>query len=329
MPDARELIATRIRQRVRVRLDAEESSTPFARDFEIPDDKKLLHATADTLDVDLTSQRTDRRGRTITWLRRHLKSLIYPLLQTQMTHNQVGTRMTTYLLEQHEAQGWLVARLEGQVERATAMLQQLDSRTELLERESASAARLIGRAALQDRTGPSLEAVAAALRPVAALLAPCDGPIADLGCGRGELLGLLADAGRVDAYGIDLDLGMVSRCHERGLLVHREDALAHLRDLDDRSLGAVAAGGMAEEWPLVRLVTLLRLARRRLRKGAPLVLHGPNTDHPEGQAALRDDPLILRGHGALGIAAILEQEGFADVRIDDGGPRYFVWGTVT
>ncbi len=43
-------------------------------------------------------------------------------------------------------------------------------------------------------------------------------PVLDLGCGRGELLELLREAG-IDAEGVDADEGMVARCLEKGLSV--------------------------------------------------------------------------------------------------------------
>ncbi len=49
------------------------------------------------------------------------------------------------------------------------------------------------------------------LRPVAGL-----GPVLDLGCGRGEALAVLADAG-LEVRGIDASREMVERCRERGL----------------------------------------------------------------------------------------------------------------
>jgi hypothetical protein len=323
MPDARELIGSRIRQRIRVQLDAPASESPYAPDHALRDDKLLMHRSAAILDVDLESARQGRGARVVSTLRRYLKALLFPVLDLQNTHNQTSTRISTYLLEQFEAEGYLFAGLEGKVDRATSMLEHLDSRIELLEHERTAAIRLVARHALAERSGISEADTEAALRPVAALLRPGDGRVVDLGCGRGVMLGLLEQSG-IDAYGVDLDLGMISRCQQKGLDVVRSDIVTHLLSVDDRVLGGVVAGGLAEEWPLVRLVTMVRIARRKLAPGAPLLLHGPDPLHPEGAAILINDPLTIRGHGAAGLAALLEQEGFTALETAAEGRIYVV-----
>ena len=52
----------------------------------------------------------------------------------------------------------------------------------------------------------------------------------DLGCGRGELLELMRDAG-VPAYGVDTEPDFVDLVAEKGLEVRREDAVAHVEGL--------------------------------------------------------------------------------------------------
>ena len=52
--------------------------------------------------------------------------------------------------------------------------------------------------------------------------------VVDLGCGRGELLEMLRDAG-VGAYGVDTEPDFVDLVAEKGLEIRREDAVAHVR----------------------------------------------------------------------------------------------------
>ena len=60
-------------------------------------------------------------------------------------------------------------------------------------------------------------------------------PVLDVGCGRGELLDLLREAG-IEARAIDIDEGMVEHCREKGL-----DVVARRRDgLPQRAGGRVA-----------------------------------------------------------------------------------------
>src|SRR5437763_16732279 len=66
-------------------------------------------------------------------------------------------------------------------------------------------------------------------------------PVLDVGCGRGELLGLLREAG-IEARGVDADADMVAYARGEGLEVEQADALAYLESLEDGSLGGVFAG---------------------------------------------------------------------------------------
>ena len=66
-------------------------------------------------------------------------------------------------------------------------------------------------------------------------------PVLDVGCGRGEFLGLLREAG-VEARGVDADADMVAFARGEGLDVEQADALAYLESLEDGSLGGIFAG---------------------------------------------------------------------------------------
>ena len=57
-------------------------------------------------------------------------------------------------------------------------------------------------------------------------------PVLDIGCGRGEFLSLLREAG-VEARGIDADPDMVAHCRDEGLDVELAEALGYLSGLDD------------------------------------------------------------------------------------------------
>ncbi len=73
-------------------------------------------------------------------------------------------------------------------------------------------------------------------------------PVLDLGCGRGELLLMLRDAG-VEATGIDGDPALAAAAHRRGLDVVEGDVLEILRTLGDSSRGAVTAFHLFEHLP--------------------------------------------------------------------------------
>lgn len=121
--------------------------------------------------------------------------------------------------------------------------------------------------------GPA-ERVAELQRPYLALVREHQ-PVLDLGCGRGEFLGLLAQEG-IDARGVDSDEGMVAHCRALGLEVAPADAGAHLEGLPDGSLGTVFSAQVIEHIPHQDLRALLGLALRKLRPGGLFIAETVN-----------------------------------------------------
>jgi SAM-dependent methyltransferase len=109
-------------------------------------------------------------------------------------------------------------------------------------------------------------------------------PVLDLGCGRGEFLALLREAG-VEASGVDIDPDMVAYAQGEGLTVVQEDAVAHLERLADGSLGGIFAAQLFEHIGPPTLVRLLELAAAKLRAGGVLIAE---TINPLSPLALRN-----------------------------------------
>jgi O-antigen chain-terminating methyltransferase len=99
--------------------------------------------------------------------------------------------------------------------------------------------------------------------------------VLDIGCGRGEFLGLLRDAG-VSGRGIDLNDAMVGVCREQGFEAAKADALSYLRGLAPGSLGGLFAAQVVEHLEPAYLTRLLEAAFDALRPGAPIVLETIN-----------------------------------------------------
>src|SRR5687768_15814003 len=99
--------------------------------------------------------------------------------------------------------------------------------------------------------------------------------VLDIGCGRGEFLGLLREHG-VTARGIDLNDAMIEVCRAKGLVASRADALAYLREQPDGSLGGLFAAQVVEHLEPAYLTHLLEAAFEKLRPGAPIVLETIN-----------------------------------------------------
>jgi SAM-dependent methyltransferase len=139
-------------------------------------------------------------------------------------------------------------------------------------------------------------------------------PVLDVGCGRGELLGLLREAG-VDARGIDADADMVAYARGEGLDVEQADLVEHLEHLDDRSLGGIFMGQVVEHLPAATLVAALGLAAAKLRPGGLLVAE---TINPLSPLALRSyfadlthaQPLVPET-----LELLARQAGFAETEI--------------
>jgi O-antigen chain-terminating methyltransferase len=100
-------------------------------------------------------------------------------------------------------------------------------------------------------------------------------PVLDVGCGRGEFLELLREAG-VEASGIDLDEDMVEHCREEGLDVQRAEALSFLSGLADGSLGGIFCAHLVEHLGPTALLRLLQLSAAKLQPGGVFVAETPN-----------------------------------------------------
>lgn len=99
--------------------------------------------------------------------------------------------------------------------------------------------------------------------------------VLDVGCGRGEFLGLLREQG-VSARGIDLNDAMVEVCRDKGFEATKADALSYLRGLPDGALGGLFAAQVVEHLEPAYLTQLLDAAFEKLRPGAPIVLETIN-----------------------------------------------------
>ena len=132
----------------------------------------------------------------------------------------------------------------------------------------------------------------------------------DLGCGRGEWLELLGEAGFA-ARGVDLDEGMLAACRERGLNVLNDDAINALRTTPDGSLSVVSAFHVVEHIAFDQVQILIGEALRALRPGGLLILETPNSENlTVGTSSFYDDPSHLRPLPSKLLAFAVEFSGF-------------------
>ena len=128
--------------------------------------------------------------------------------------------------------------------------------------------------AFENRYRGSREEIRERLAPYLEML-QAEGPIVDLGCGRGELLTLLKSHG-LAARGVEGNAQAVRECREAGLDVVQGDLVDFLRAEGDASLGAIVAIQVAEHLKPPVLQSMLREAHRALRPGGLLVLETVN-----------------------------------------------------
>ena len=99
--------------------------------------------------------------------------------------------------------------------------------------------------------------------------------VVDLGCGRGEFLAVLKQAG-IRARGVDANAEMAGAARDRGLDAVQGDALAYLTGLGDASLGGLIATQVVEHLEPGYLMQLIAAASQKLRPGAPAVIETIN-----------------------------------------------------
>ncbi|MFQ5578632.1 MAG: class I SAM-dependent methyltransferase [Anaerolineae bacterium] len=99
--------------------------------------------------------------------------------------------------------------------------------------------------------------------------------VADLGCGGGDFVALLRQAG-IDALGVDSDPVACEDLRRRNLPVVEQDAIAYLESAPEASLDGIYSAHMVEHMPYQAVLTLIRLSHRALRPGGRIVLATPN-----------------------------------------------------
>jgi 2-polyprenyl-3-methyl-5-hydroxy-6-metoxy-1,4-benzoquinol methylase len=102
-------------------------------------------------------------------------------------------------------------------------------------------------------------------------------PVLDIGCGRGEFLEMMREAG-VEARGIDLSAESVAICRGKGLQVEQADLYEYLPALADRSLGGIFSAQVIEHLPPERLPEMIRLCSEKLSRDGLLALETPNPE---------------------------------------------------
>jgi SAM-dependent methyltransferase len=151
------------------------------------------------------------------------------------------------------------------------------------------------------------------------MLSGCE-PVLELGCGRGEFLGLLRDAG-IEAYGVDNDEGMAEEARANGFEVTVADAAGFLHaDPAPGPYGGVYCAHLLEHLTPDEVTRLLAGVRRVLRPGGRFIAVTPN---PACYAVLTHDfwrdPTHVRFYDIEVLEFFCRQAGLA-VETSGGNP---------
>ena len=140
--------------------------------------------------------------------------------------------------------------------------------------------------------------------------------VLDIGCGRGEFLELLSEAG-IKARGVDLDRDMALLCREKGLEIVQSDAFAHLEEIPDGSLGGIFCAQFIEHCRPHQVFRLAQVCERKLRAGGVLVFEtiNPKCLSVFARSFYLDPTHVWPFHPELS-RFILETAGFSDIVLE-------------
>jgi O-antigen chain-terminating methyltransferase len=211
--------------------------------------------------------------------KRLMRWYVQPLAADQREFNAAALRLLDQLHDRVEQELEGLYRSLGELRERTGRLPELDDRVARLERARSAPAPAApapsAPAALPDYFGfearmrGSTEGVRERQRVYVDDFRE-KAPVLDAGCGRGEFLSLLREAG-IEARGVDSDPEMVAFARGEGLDVSEGDVIHELERLEDGSLGGIFAAQLVEHLAPATLLRLLQLGAQKLRPGGLLV----------------------------------------------------------
>ena len=147
------------------------------------------------------------------------------------------------------------------------------------------------------------------------------GTIVDIGCGRGEMLAMLAEEGH-EVLGVDMDAGMVQACRDEGLPAVQDDGLHYLAQAVPGSLKGVFCAQVVEHLLPAELEELVRRSFVALADDGVLVMEtiNPRSSFALGNHYYADTSHVRPVHPET-LRFICEQVGFSTVALEERSPH--------
>jgi O-antigen chain-terminating methyltransferase len=144
--------------------------------------------------------------------------------------------------------------------------------------------------------------------------------VLDIGCGRGEFLELMRDAG-VPAIGIDLSEESVAACRHKGLTAEKADLFDYLAAQPESAFDGIFCAQVVEHLPAERLPEMITLCASRLSRNGAIAIETPN---PECLAIFAThfylDPTHTRPVPHQLLVFYLEEFGFGNIEVKKLAP---------
>ena len=141
------------------------------------------------------------------------------------------------------------------------------------------------------------------------------GLIADLGCGRGELLELLKES-KLKAVGIDNNEAAVIRGKKAGLNMECKDLFQYLREAKEGSLAAVTAMHVVEHMTPSQQGEFLALSLKALKPGGLIAMETPNIMNLHvASCDFYSDITHIRPVHPIALRNRMKQMGYKDIDI--------------
>ncbi len=147
------------------------------------------------------------------------------------------------------------------------------------------------------------------------------GLIVDIGCGRGEMLSLLQQAGH-EVMGVDTDPDMIEACNSRGLPAVVDDGIRYLSRLEDDSLKGIFCAQVVEHLITPELERLIVLSQEKLQPKGVLVIEtiNPRSSYALGNHFYADTSHVRPVHPET-LRYLCEQVGFSSVDLEERSPH--------